>query len=307
MRTGLIPITFALASAALAAACGGASEQDVRDAQTSGYRGDFAVIYGETLIAVRELYPSISEDARTGDIRTAWHPVHVQQSLDDDSSQGATVNPANQSQFNSQTTMHKQYFVRFQIHVVGGRPWRVRVHGEASSWVAGDQPQTLRGSEVPQWLEGRVESLQVAIHKRLKRFAVGLKYAPAAAEAPKAAPVDVAKYGAVPPGAAAVIAAVAQAAAAHDVRKLRTFMADQFTYSSGDEPSADTAIVVWQADPSILGELTRALDAGCAQAQATGEVVCPAAFASDSGQTGYRAGFRQAKGSWRMVSFTQGE
>ena len=278
----------------------------MHEAQTSGYKGDFAIIYGETLIAVRELYPQLSEDARTGDIRTAWHPVHVQQSMDDDTNQQATVNPATQqTPFNSATSLRQQFFVRFQVHVVGGRPWRVRVHGEASSWQAGEQPMPLRGSEIPAWLQGRVESLQVAIHKRLKRYSVELKYAPAPVA--QAAPVDVAKYGQVPPAAAQVIAAVSQAAGARDVGKLRMFMADQFVYSSGDEPSADTAIVVWQADPSIFGELTRALDAGCAHDPAKGEVVCPAAFLSDAGQAGYRAGFRQAGGSWRMVYFTQGE
>lgn len=307
MRTGPIPITFAVVFVFLAGACGGTSDEEVHEAQTSGYKGDFAVIYSETLAAVRELYPHVNEDARTGVVRTAWHPVHVQQGADDDSTQSATVNPrGGRTGFQSAAVMREQFFVRFTVHVVGGRPWRVRVHGEASAWKAGDMPTPLRGSEIPQWLPGRVNSLEVAIYRRLKGYAVELKYAPeAATRAAAAAPVDVAKFGQVPAEAARVIAAVEQAAGARDMAALRSLMVDQFTYTTGDEPSADTAILVWQADPSILAELDKVLDAGCAHDAGRKEVVCPAAFLQDPGQSGYRAGFRQVEdGGWRMVSFT---
>ncbi len=308
MRTGLIPITFAVAFPLLACACGGTSDQEVHEAQTSGYKGDFAVIYSETLAAVRDLYPHLNEDARTGVIRTAWHPVHVQQGADDDSTQSATVNPrSSRTGFQSAVAMREQFFVRFAIHVVGGRPWRVRVHGEASAWKTGEMPTPLRGSEIPHWLAGRVNGLEVAIYRRLKGYAVELKYAPAAAPTARAAAVDMAKFGQVPPAAARVIAAVEQAAGARDLAALRKLMADQFTYTTGDEPSADTAILIWQADPTILGELDRVLDAGCAHDQTRREVVCPAAFLQDPGQSGYRAGFREVDGGWRMVSFTAGE
>ncbi len=306
MRTGPIPITFAVVFLLLAGACGGTSDEEVHEAQSSGYKGDFAVIYSETLAAVRDLYPHINEDARTGVIRTAWHPVHVQQGADDDT-QSASLNPrTSRSGYSSAAMMREQFFVRFTIHVVGGRPWRVRVHGEASAWKAGDMPTPLRGSEIPQWLAGRVNSLEVAIYRRLKGYAVELKYAPEAeAKAAAAATVDVAKFGQVPPAAARVIAAVEQAARARDMAALRKLMADQFTYTTGDEPSADTAMVVWQADPSILAEMDKALDAGCAHEASRHEVVCPAAFLQDPGQAGYRAAFRQVEdGSWRMVSFT---
>lgn len=306
MRTGPIPITFAVVFLLLAGACGGTSEEEVREAQTSGYKGDFAVIYSETLAAVRELYPHVNEDARTGVVRTAWHPVHVQQGADDDATRSATVNPrSSRTGLQSATVMREQFFVRFAVHVVGGRPWRVRVHGEASAWKAGEMPTPLRGSEVPQWLPGRVNALEVAIFRRLKGYAVELKYAPEAAPTARpAAAVDMAKFGQVPAAAARVIAAVEQAAGARDVAALRKLMADQFTYTTGDEPSADTAVLVWQADPSILAELDKVLDAGCAHDPTRREVVCPAAFLQDPGQAGYRVGFREVDGAWLMASFT---
>jgi hypothetical protein len=308
MRNGPIPITFALAALLAAGACGAASDKEIQEARNSGYKGDFAVIYSETLVAVRELYPEVTEDARTGVIRTAWHPVHVQQSADDDSSGQGQVNPRNsRTGFQSTAVLREQFFVRFDIRVVGGRPWRVRVDGQASSWKAGEQPQPMRGSEIPQWLDGRVSALEVAIHDRLKEHTTAVKYAPPKPAVKRSAPVDMAKFGQVPPAAAKIIASVEQAATTRDVDKLRSFMIDDFTYSTGDEPSADTAIIVWRADPSILGELAKAVGAGCAHDQARREVVCPGAYLQDAAQAGYRAGFREANGAWRLAYFTHGE
>jgi hypothetical protein len=307
MRTGLIPITFAAVCAALAGACGGASDREIREAQSSGYRGDFAVIYSETLAAVRDLYPELVEDARAGVIRTAWHAVHVQQGTDDNENQ--STNPGSpRSGLQTTNRRRQEFFIRFDVHVVGGRPWRVRVDGEASSWKAGEVPSPMRGSEIPHWLEGRVNALEVAVHQRLKKYAVGLKLGPEPAAGPAAVkPLDQARFGKLPAGAARVIAEVERAAGARDVARLRTFMADEFTYSSGDAPSADTAIVVWRADPSILTELTRAVGAGCASEQASGQVVCPAAAAGDPGFAGYRVAFQAAGGSWTMVAFLAGD
>lgn len=307
MRTRPIPITFAAACAALAAACGGASDTEIREAHTSGYQADFAVVYSETLAAVRELYPELVEDARNGLIRTAWHAVNVHQGSDDD--QRPQVRSPNQPAPGLQTNarLSQAYFVRFTVHVVGGHPWRVRVEGEASSWKAGEVPVPLHGADVPPWLEGRVNTLEVAIHKRLAKYAVALQFddRPQAA-APAAKPPDLARYGRLPAGAAQVIAEVERAASARDVARLRTFMADPFLYASGDSPSADTAVILWRADPSILGEMVKALGAGCAAAQGSTRVVCPAAAASP-GFGGYRAVFQAAGGSWKMTAFATGE
>lgn len=307
MRTGLIPITFALWFAAPAAGCGGASADDVREAKSSGYRGDFAVIYSETLAAVRELYPELVEDARLGIIKTPWYPVHVKQGTDD-AAQANTVTPGTpRTAFSTTSALRQEFFIRFDVHVVGGRPWRVRVQGEASSWKAGENPTPLRGPEIPSWLEGRVNSLEVAIHKRLKKHAVELTFAPATEVKPAAKPIDTAKFGSLPKAAALVVAEVERAASARDVARLRGLMVSDFTYSTGDEPSAETAMVVWQADPSLLGELVKVLEAGCAHDPAKGQVVCPAAFLRDESAPGYRAGFRLSDGSWKMAFFVNGE
>jgi hypothetical protein len=309
MRNGLIPITFAAALAASSAAslgCGGASAEDIQAAQSSGYRGDFAVIYSETLTAVRELYPQIVEDARTGVIRTAWHPVHVQQGSGDDEAQQAPSPGSPRSGIQTSSRMREEFFIRFDIHVVGGKPWRVRVRGEASSWKSGEIPTPLHGGDVPHWLEGRVNALEVAIYQRLKKYAVsvpGVTREAAAAEtaaAPAAAaPLDVARFGKLPPEAGRIVAEVERAARARDVQALRARMADEFTFATGEAPSAETALVVWQADPSILAQLVKAVGAGCSLDASGKQAVCPSAATS-----GPRAVFQVSGAGWKMVAFT---
>ncbi len=282
----------------------------MRDAKTSGYKTDFAVVYSETLAAVRELYPNITEDARVGTIKTAWHPVRIAEGQDEQQQNPTSQQSTGPTGFQATTALKKAYFVRFDIHVVGGRPWRVRVHALASSWKLGEQPMPLRGADIPAWLEPRKEALEVAIHRRLKQYAVRLKVESdsqrrARVERPAG---DLGRFGAnLPPAAARAIAEVEQAATNRDVGKLRPFMADEFTYSFGDSPSADTAVVMWQADPTILAELGKVLAAGCAQDPKDAQVVCPAAFLTDGNFTGYRAGFRNLGGAWKMVFFVAGD
>ena len=305
MRTGHLRTTTIVL--VLAAGCG-ASDVEVRDAKTSGYKTDFAVVYSETLAAVRELYPNIIEDARVGIIKTAWHPVRIAEGTDDEQSNPSNaqqMSPTNsRSAFQATTSLRKNYFIRFDIHVVGGRPWRVRVHAQASSWKAGEQPVPLHGADVPTWLEPRKEALEVAIHRRLKKYAVRLKMetdAQRQVRVDRPPSGDPARFGAnLPPAAVRAIAEVEQAASNRDVGRLRPLMADEFTYSFGDSPSAETAVVMWQADPNILSELSKALSAGCAQDPKDGQVVCPAAFLTDGNFAGYRAGFRNlgAPGRW---------
>jgi hypothetical protein len=310
MRTGLLRTTFVLALAA-GAACG-ASDTEVRDAKTSGYKTDFAVVYSETLAAVRDLYPNIIEDARVGIIKTAWHPVRIAEGNDEEQipSNAQQMSPTGSpSAFQATNTLRKNYFIRFDIHVVGGRPWRVRVHAQASSWKAGEQPVPLHGADVPSWLEPRKEALEVAVYRRLKKFAVRLKVtSDREVKVEKRGPGDLGRFGAnLPPAAARAIAEVENAAASRDVGRLRPLMADEFTYSFGDSPSADTAVVMWQADPTILSEIGKALSAGCAQDRKDGQVVCPAAFLTDQSFAGYRAGFRNVGGAWKMVFFVAGD
>lgn len=254
---------------------------------------------------MREAYPQLTEDARMGIIRTAWHPVHAQQGSGDDDSQQAPTPGSPRTGIRTSTQLREQFFIRFDVHVVGGKPWRVRVRGEASSWKSGEIPTPLHGAEVPHWVEGRVNSLEVAIHQRLKSYAVKVGKEPKPGdEGPARAavpPLDIARFGKLPPEAGQVVAEVEKAARARDTAALRARMIDQFTYATGEAPSADTALVVWQADPGLLDQLVKALDAGCALDPGGKQAVCPAA-APPSGAA--RAVFRASIAGWKLVAFT---
>jgi hypothetical protein len=257
--------TRALVALLLIAAGCGASEAEIRRAKTSGFETDFAIVYSETLAAVRDLYPNVVEDARAGVIKTAWHVVRVQQ--------GNQADPANQQQRSGlggtpatgtlQTTnaYREQFFIRFTVYVTGGKPWRVRVNGQASEWKVGEIPTAMKGAEVPHWLAGREDALRLAIFKRLEKYAVPLKYK-SSEDKVVAPPADASKYKGVP------------------------------------EP----------ADPTMLAELASAIEAGCATSADGKQVTCPAAAAATAdGYAGYRAGFAELGGTWKMVSFVAGE
>jgi hypothetical protein len=296
----LLPTTFTL----VLAACG-ASEVEVHRAKTSGYQTDFAIVYSETLEAVRDLYPTLEEDARIGAIKTAWHPIHISTGQADSSTPQAQTTNTNQA-YSQTVHLREKFYVRFDVAVVGGKPWRVRVNGFASSWKAGEIPTPLKGPAIPHWLKGRTEALQLAIYRRLKKYAVKLK-TEKVAKGPVQKPPDVAKFSELPPAAAKVVAEAEQASGARDVARLRAIMADEFTYSFGDAPSADTAVLVWKADASILAELNKTLGAGCAHDAAKAQVVCPAAFLTDDNYLGYRVGFAQVGGAWKMTFFVAGD
>ncbi len=64
-------------------------------------------------------------------------------------------------------------FVRFDVSIVGTRPYEVRVVGHASMWRVGSAlPTPLEGADEPPWLAGRVDALRAAIYEGLRQYAV---------------------------------------------------------------------------------------------------------------------------------------
>lgn len=311
--------TSALVAAALALGLAivpgcGVSAKEVRTARSSGYQADFALVYTQVLQAVRRLYPQLVEDAKAGVIRTSWHPLKISNSGTNDGltaqqrdqlrSQQAT-DPSMQSGALSESTLQQtRYFVRFDIHVLGGKPWRVEIHGQASAWEIGAVPTELKGADEPHWLKGRVDALYVEIYKRLKKYAVPLAEEPV--DQPVTAPAkDLSKYGNLPEAAATVIDDVVAAAKSHSYDVLRAAMSGDFTWSLGGDPSADQALVMWQADSTALAALATALEAGCARANAAA-IACPVAAVSDD-YAGDRVRFELVGDTWKMRSFLRKE
>lgn len=301
-RTGF-GVAIALA---LAAGCG-ASAREARSARAVAYDADYAVVYNQVVAAVAADYPDfLAENAVQGEIRTPWFPVGLVREPAAGARRRSGVEGASSARF----------YVRFDITVTGGRPWRVHVRGQASAWTLGEPtPVVLDGPEEPPWLQGRIDALQVDIHRRLARHAVGGPAGAPGADpgaAPGAEPVP-AHLADLPAGAARAALAVQRAAEARDIDALARLLHDDVTWSPGAPPDARTAVGVWRADPGVLAHLAAAIAAGCRAAphgQSVGQsvgrrVVCPAA-AAEPGFAGYRAELTpspRSGGGWKLAAF----
>jgi hypothetical protein len=152
---------------ALVAACGAASEhkQDVAAATSAAYDAEYSIV----LNGVRDAAASRSErvvvDPTHKTVASFWQQLPI---LDED--QGRQSPKTDTSR-----PMHltRRYFIRFDIAVVGGRPWRVEVIGHAAAKDPGPgAPVELTGDLEPGWLRPRTDELRVAIYEHLKPYAV---------------------------------------------------------------------------------------------------------------------------------------
>lgn len=262
-------------------------------------------MYGAAVAAVRELYPSFEEDPVQGVIKTSWHQVKfTDPGADDPKSQqvrdramGAGAASPGGALGYSPSLARRLNFIRFDISVVGGRPWRVRVVGKAAQMEPGNAlPTELKGASAPHWLAGRTDAMVIAIHRRLKRHAEVRPDEPPPVVEPDE---EVTIGGDIEPGAATTAAAIVRALHKRDYAVLRGHVADDVVWSHGAAPSADVALAMWQADPTLLTALDAAISAGCAPDGP--EVACPAA--PTPGKARARFGLRG--GVWKLTSFVE--
>ncbi len=289
-----------------------ASDAEVRKARSSGYESDFATVYGEALSATVKLYPHTVENAVTGLIQTAWHTVHVETGTRQSSnslrgtqgrSQGRNQRGGVGQLSGTASSDQKRYFIRFRIHVVGGKPWRIRVKGEASEWRAGDIPLPLKGAEVPPWVKGRTNALRIAIHKRLKKHAVTVDKDIPVVKSPVLSIKEPSGFGEIPATASKMVGTVFRAIRSRDMATLRSSMAEDLQWSLGDAGNADVALALWQADTTSLDALSKVLEAGCAAGDGAITVSCPVAYSSSPNYSGFRAIFEERKGVWKLTAF----
>jgi hypothetical protein len=281
------PITFVLgcAVALCAVACSG-NKKEVKAAKSSLYDADFAVVFSAALDATRELYPTLDDKPGAGAIKTAWHQVQYANTQDDLSNQrtiaqgqgvaGGTTSPAMAAAGMPTRLALTRHFVRFDVSVVGGRPWRVKVVGHASVWEPGNAvPTDLVGAARPHWLDGRIDALTLAIHRRIKPYAVPMKEE-VVDEKPedKLPKTDPKSFAGLSPAAAARLAKLKDSIVLRDYGALREQLADDIVWSLGGAPGADTAMAMWQADPEALDALVRVM-ASCAEADGGKRVLCP--------------------------------
>jgi hypothetical protein len=296
----------------LAAACG--SKKDVEHAKHSVYDADFAIVYSAALAATRELYPTLNDNPGPGKISTAWHQVSYANNQDDLQNQrtlaqsqgysaGAATSPAQQMAGMPTRLAYKRFFIRFDVSVIGGRPWRVKVNGHASEWEPGAAlPTEMKGAQRPSWLDGRTDALQLAIYKRIKKFAQPMKEEIKVNPEDEVEHTDPSMFAGVPPAAAKRLAAIKDALAKRDYAALRPQLDDNVIWSLGGGTGADVALATWQADPATFEAMVAAIAAGCAK-QGEKKVACPA---GEPKPNTYQLVI-ELRGEWKVTSFVRAE
>ena len=273
-------------------------------------------MFSEVVAAVRELYPNLDEDPAQGTVRTAWHQVQFSTGADDHRSMqqrdpALNNNPSTAGGGGTFTTptsaAYKRLFIRFDVTVTGGRPWRIKIVGKASEWDPGNaQPTELRGAATPHWLPGRKDGLLVAIYRRLKRYAIQIEQPEEEVE--EVAGVDPGQFGDIPAGAGTAAAGLVEAIEARNIPALRAGLADDVIWSFGAAGDADTAIAMWQADAEALEALANVLYAGCRKDPSDpGTVTCPPAATEEPGYLGWRATLGLEGDVWKLTSFVKGD
>jgi hypothetical protein len=309
-------ITYCLVVALIfgLAACGSTSKKDVTAAIHSVYDADFAIVYDAALQITRGLYPNLDDSPGPGRISTAWHEVKYANDAETEmvnrstlsNAQGVTPNATAGAQQAGMPTRlaYKRYYIRFDVRVIGGRPWRVKVIGHASEWEPGAaMPVELHGIARPHWLAGRTEALEVAIYKRIKDFAKPMKEETTGEPVEDVPKTDPSTFASVPAGAAKLLADVKDVLAKRDYTSLRAQLADDIVWSLGGGTGADVAMATWQADPGSFDAMAGAIAAGCG---ADGDVkaVCPAG-APKAGS--YQLTVQPRDGVWKVTSFVRAE
>lgn len=298
-------------AALLLGACG--NKKDVAYAKRSVYDTDFAIVYNAALDVTRKLYPQLNDNPGPGKISTAWHQVAYGNNQDDLSNQRtlAQGQGVQSGLAGSQAGMvgvptrlaYKRFFIRFDVAVIGGRPWRVKVMGHASEWDPGAAlPSELKGAQRPAWLDGRIEALQVAIYKRIKQFATPMKEEVETETDDEIPKTDPSQFAGVPSGAAKRLAAIKDALAKRDYTGLRPQLDDDVVWSLGGGTGAETALAMWQADPATFEAMSEVIAAGCV-ANGDKKVLCPAG----DPQPGKWQLVLEPRGDWKVTSFVRGE
>jgi hypothetical protein len=172
------------ALAVFALSCGGASTRDVETAKSSRYDGDFETLFA----AIRDytlstyshgcgtsLQPcnaQIDADPKSGAIHTAWIRINIDTAPPEQEPERTRGHSMQANAADPRTPMNR-YFIRFDVAVIGPRPYRVVVVGHAAKWARGDALMAeLKGGDEPSWLAPRTDALVPAIHDRIKQYAV---------------------------------------------------------------------------------------------------------------------------------------
>jgi len=307
------------------AACGPSAAR-VKEAQTSAYNAPFAEVWTVVTEELRRFQAMEIEDAIGGVARTNWRLIDrgdegtarssaagVRPSqMSPTSPTGQTTSPSTGQTAGSTSTnpgfmnyAAGGFYMRLMAKVKGP-PWQVELDGEAAEHRPG-YAELIRYrhgvADEPAWVPGRIDNVRVAIHDRLKQYAVAAE-APAPAAKAKPQPEET-PWAALPDaakGAIDVLTSVHKAARDRKAAELKADLGPEVTWSPGAPPSAEVALAMWSADPDVLATMARTLEGGCGYVEKEDAIVCPAGAPIDA-QPGAHAVFRRPTGEWKLVLF----
>lgn len=144
----------------LVIACGGAAPHT-----TARYDTDLDAVMSAATDVARQVAKQVDVDREHAIVKTAWQI------------QASVREPRGAYDFSGIAkvggTGMTKYFARYDIHVVGPRPWQVVVDAHASSWLDGTpKPKELPDDNPPAWLVERRDRLVDDINARLKQSAI---------------------------------------------------------------------------------------------------------------------------------------
>jgi hypothetical protein len=158
-------LLLAAAGAALAVATGCGPSAQLKAAREARYHGDRTEVFLEVTNVVAKTYPIDRTDAEIGALATQGRWYEKDGTYEDKA-------------LGSETTVRAEdgsVFLRFEVSVVGGQPpYQVVVAPSVDQIRSGySAPYHMKPDDpqMPGWVIGKVEDLQIAIHAHLgKRF-----------------------------------------------------------------------------------------------------------------------------------------
>lgn len=141
-------------------------------AKRARYDVDPTLVYQGALEATQEKYAVLDGFPEERKIKTAWHQV-TGGGIDEASANPRMSHPPVRVPAPQRPIFQRRLFARFDIRVVGERPYVVEVLGYASELRPGHAlPTMLEGAARPGWIDERADGLRTAIYERLKKHAV---------------------------------------------------------------------------------------------------------------------------------------
>jgi hypothetical protein len=189
----LVAVAIAIAAAAMAAvvSCGPSAAQ-VKTAREARYKGDPATLFAAVKAATESDYKIAVSDAAALMLRTEgrWYTPDGQA----DKTRGSDISRLQENSINFVAIV--RLIKSDDAYTVSVEPVAQRLRGLSST----PEQLDMKDPSVPGWVHGKVDSLQIAIHERLKGYAVAGASVPAmvppaappsaGSAAPEAAPAE---------------------------------------------------------------------------------------------------------------------